>query len=283
MWRLLRTYEGTTVGSTIINYHSLRRHLLRDLENTKEEVNRLMDPRDSQDVPAAINFIYALARVGELSSDQLNPMELQEAEVIAYLGEMFVAFQDAFIHPHHDLTERMTLLSKYSHMAFAIFKDNGVNFMPNQLYYDMQMTVKNTFTCLAKQLEADPTKDFYIFWLGDNSLEVLFGILRMLGGHSPNFNYKVLCDRFAACMDISLVHQKHANWTNGPHRLKVTMAEAADHLNPESLAHCSLVAGSANIPRCWSVGAERSISALARIHTTCDFSSLFTCGQNKLK
>ncbi|KAH7925283.1 hypothetical protein BV22DRAFT_991598, partial [Leucogyrophana mollusca] len=206
-----------------------------------------------QDVPRAIDLIDAVGSLSTLAADECNPTELQELQAIYVIGDMFTAFMHPFIQPAWSLSEQITALSKYAHMACALFREFRVNFMPYQLYGDTQTTVKNILFCVAKQQEMDGDKPFYIFWAGDDRLEVLFGLTRMQGGHNPNFSFKQLLDRLAAAVDIGAVFARHPELDQGHRRIKVTRTEHADHLNPESWLG-DVTANSVNLTEAWVRG-----------------------------
>ncbi|KAI0748796.1 hypothetical protein BC629DRAFT_1243540, partial [Irpex lacteus] len=273
--RLLRTLEGVTVGRTIINFESIQRHLRRNPRLSEHDVRRLTNPSDSQDVPRAIEFIDAIHDLAALPTDDCSPAELQELPIIAVVAEMFTSFLDAFVTPDWSLSQQVASLSKFAHTAFALFQTHGVNFMPNQLYGDMQTTIKNAIFCIAKQLHLDRTQPFYLFWTGDDRLEGLFGCARMQGGHNPNFTYKDFVDRVGAGVDIAAVFARHPRLNNGFRRLKVTRTEHMDHLNPESWRG-RVIVSEVDLESSWAQGRKDATILLRRIHVTCDFGSVFT-------
>lgn len=273
--RLLRTLEGVTVGRTIINFESIQRHLRRNPRLSEHDVRRLTNPSDSQDVPRAIEFIDAIHDLAALPTDDCSPAELQELPAIAVVAEMFASFLDAFVTPDWSLSQQVASLSKFAHTAFALFQTHGVNFMPNQLYGDMQTTVKNAIFCIAKQLHLDRTQPFYLFWTGDDRLEGLFGCTRMQGGHNPNFTYKDFVDRVGAGVDIAAVFARHPRLNNGFRRLKVTRTEHMDHLNPESWRG-RVIVSEVDLESSWAQGRKDATILLRRIHVTCDFGLVFT-------
>ncbi|KAI0689951.1 hypothetical protein BC835DRAFT_1281911, partial [Cytidiella melzeri] len=200
-----------------------------------------MNPSDTQDVPRVVEFIEVINRISGLSTEGCTPIELQELPYIAVVAEMFMSFMVAFISPDWNLPEQVASLSKFVHMAFVLFQQHVVNFMPSQLYGDMQMTVKNIIFCIAKQQELDRSQPFYLFWAGDDQLETLFGRVCMQGAHNPNFSYKNLIDRLAAAMDLDDVFAQQPELDSGFRRLKVSRTEHVDHLNPESWQGNALV------------------------------------------
>ncbi|KAI0067932.1 hypothetical protein BV25DRAFT_1911795 [Artomyces pyxidatus] len=274
--RLLRTLEGTLVQRTVVNHEMLRRHLLR-AGRSEDEVNILMNPGDSQDVPRAIDLINAISTIPSTPAPgdpPFDPFELQELSIIALIGDLVSSFMNAFIMPHWTLSEQVASLSKYAHIAFVLFRDNRVNFMPYQLYGDTQTTVKDIIFTIAKQQDMDGTQPFYLFWTGDDRLEVLFGLLRMMGGHNPNFTFTQLLDRLAAAMELDGVLTRHPELNQGHRRLKVTRTEKVDHLNPESWVN-DVIAGNVDLPSCWRKGRDAAITSLAKIGIHPDFQVLF--------
>ena len=114
--------------------------------------------------------------------------------------------------------------------------------------------IKNTIFCIAKQQELDGgTGPFYLFWTGDDRLEVLFGWVRMQGGYNPNFCLKELVERLAAAVDLEGVFSRHQTWERGHQYLKVTRTEHADHLNLESW-NGDITANSVDLPSAWYEG-----------------------------
>lgn len=154
--------------------------------------------------------------------------------------------------------------------------------MPPQLYGDMQLTVKNIIFSIAKQQELDGNQSFYTFWTGDDCLESCFGLVRMQGGHNPNFTFKQLIERLAATLDLNSIFARHPRWHTGFRRLKVTRAQHLDHLNPESWIG-TLLAKSIDLYTTWTRGRDESKVLLARIGETVDFDDLFDAGRDMLR
>lgn len=237
-----------------------------------------MNPADAQDVPRAIEFIDAIDEIASLPTAGCSLADEHDAKIIGVIGEMFSAFMDAFICPDWCLTQQVTALSKFSHTSFALFRRHGVNFMPNQLYGDMQLTVKNVIMCIAKQKELDHMQLFYTFWTGDDKLEATFGLVRMQGGHNPNCTLKQLIDHLAASIDLTNVFARHPTWNSGSRRLKITRTEHADHLNPESWRGMVAVS-SVDLYDAWTAGREDTLKLLDQVGEVIDFESVFSGGE----
>ncbi len=258
----------------IINHHLLKK-LLRRSDRPSIEVDRLMDPADSQDVPRAISFIEAIEEVAALPTDpSCNPGELEEIRIVALLSDVLTAFMDPFISPSWSLTEQVVSLSKYAHLSCALFRDHGQNFMPNQLYSDTQCTVKNALFCIAKQQKLDASRPYHLFKEGDDSLEELFGRVRMQGGHSPNFTYKQFTDRLAAAMDLSAIFRRNPDLDEGFRRMKVSRLEDLDHLNSTLWRGC-VIASSVDLEAAWMLGRQQAVSSLQIAGIDVNFGNIF--------
>ncbi|EMD31048.1 hypothetical protein CERSUDRAFT_60567, partial [Gelatoporia subvermispora B] len=153
--RLLRTTQGIIVGDTVINHEILAAHLRDHPELSELEVQRLLNPADAQDVPRAVSFLQAVYSISSLPRDGCSPTQLHERRIIGVIGQTLNAFMDPFIRPSWNITQQITSLSKYAHLAFALFRAYGTSFMPHQLYGDTQTSVKNIVFCIAKQQELD--------------------------------------------------------------------------------------------------------------------------------
>ncbi|KZS89273.1 hypothetical protein SISNIDRAFT_417077, partial [Sistotremastrum niveocremeum HHB9708] len=273
--RVLRTDDGIQIGNTVVNQSLIRSHLSRNPDLSFTQIDMLLRPEDSQDVPRAIEFIRAIASVLSLAQDDLNPSQLQELQAISVISETFGSFVDAYICPEWNLTQQITSLAKSAHLAFSLFRRHGINFLPHQLYGDLQTTIKNVIFCIAKQQDMDGSQPFHLFWTGDDRLELLFGILRMQGGHNPNFTFKQLVDRLGAAVDLDAIYTRNPELSSGHRRLKIKRTEHTDHLNPESWIG-NVVADSMDLEFAWKSGRDEAVKILSSIGITEDYQNLFS-------
>ncbi|TCD63849.1 hypothetical protein EIP91_004891 [Steccherinum ochraceum] len=275
MARLVRTQDGMNISNTVVNMEIFTRQLNRVPTLSQLDVQRLMNPADSQDVPRAIEFLNGVYDVSQLPFEDCAVGEDVEASHVGVVGEMFAAFTQAFINPEHSITQQVILLSKYAHMAFSLFRRYRESFMPFQLYGDTQTTVKNAIFCIAKQKDMDPTMKFLIYLCGDDREEILFGLVREQGGHDPNASFKQLCERLGAAVDLAGVFARNPHLDPGHRRLKVTRTEHADHLNVDSWGG-NIVAGSVQLSDAWEKGREAASAVLKTIGIEDDYLALFT-------
>lgn len=123
--------------------------------------------------------------------------------------------------------------------------------------------VKNVMFCLAKQQQLDPTKPFYLFQVGDDPIERLFGKLRMMGGHNSAMNYSQAIDRLGHAADLHAAFLRNPDLDQGERRLNMSRSEGVDHL---TMSPCTdnIIASSCHLPTAWRNGCERAKAILKR-------------------
>ncbi|KAK6996108.1 hypothetical protein R3P38DRAFT_3222680 [Favolaschia claudopus] len=62
-------------------------------------------------------------------------------------GEMWRAFLDPFTDGAQSLSQALTDLSKFAHLAFYFYRQHGSSFLSYQLHADLQTIVKAAFFC----------------------------------------------------------------------------------------------------------------------------------------
>jgi hypothetical protein len=188
MCTLLCSQEGLVVSGVVINKQLISKWLekLTEYDWSDMSIHALLNPKDPQDIPRAILLLSRVAELYYLDNDEFDPSENVVHEALSLLGQGLEAFLQPFINPSLSLSNQITSLIKCAHIFCALFRQHATSFMPNQLYGDIQCTVKNAVFHVAKTQELDSTLGVYLCLLGDDVLETLFGRVRMIGGHSPN-------------------------------------------------------------------------------------------------
>ncbi|KAJ6582641.1 hypothetical protein DFH09DRAFT_1076515 [Mycena vulgaris] len=149
-------------------------------------------------------------------------------------------------------------------VLLALFRVSRTQFMSNQLYGDAQTMVKNAVFSLAKQNALDPTQPFYLFHVGDDPLERLFGKLRMLGGHNSAMNYAQAIDRLGHAADLQGAFMRNPDLDQGERRLNMSRSEGVDHLTMKSFDESKLIAGDCHQTGAWDDGKDIAIAILKK-------------------
>ena len=85
------------------------------------------------------------------------------------------------------LLEQIEHLSAAAHLALALPKLAGKDFIPTNLYIDLMIMIKNVLFCVAKAKIDDPDGELWIILLATDCLEELFGILHTMVGNNANW------------------------------------------------------------------------------------------------
>ncbi|KAJ7089455.1 hypothetical protein C8R44DRAFT_892410 [Mycena epipterygia] len=238
---LLRSTAGIVLNNgRVINPAMLARYLIHLPEQTSDSVQQLLFPHDAQDVPRAIDLMKAAIALSDLDYGAMDTDTCSDVDALRLLGSVIKSILEPFINTEMDLTDQITSLSTFAHLSFTLFRISHTQYMSNQPYGDTQTMVKNALFCLAKQQDLDPTEPFYLFQVGDDPLERLFGKLRMFGGHNSGMNYAQAIDRLGHACDLQ---------------------EGVDHLTMKSFTG-NLTAGSCHEQSAWFAGRDIAIGIL---------------------
>lgn len=166
---------------------------------------------------------------------------------------MLDALIEPFINPQFFLSQQITSLVKFAHIACAQFIKHDSDFMTQHLYSDLQCMIKTAISRVAHTMLLNPNQDVFLCLLGDDMLETLFGRIRMLGGHSPNVDIDELRYRIASALRLDKIFQNYPEWERRPDRLKLTRSRHLDHLSPRCWQG-DLRATSCDLLSCWKNG-----------------------------
>ncbi|KAJ7442126.1 hypothetical protein FB451DRAFT_1105911 [Mycena latifolia] len=275
---LLRSAAGMVLrNGRVINPAMLSRYLVRLPGQSSDSVKNLLFPDDPQDVPRAVELMQTVIEIGAYDFGQVDAETAADLDSIRLLGEVLKAILEPFTNPAMSLTEQMTKLATYAHLTFTLFRGARLGFMSNQLYGDSQTMVKNAMFCLAKQQKLDPTKPFYLFQVGDDPLEKLFGKLRMFGGHNSAMSYMQAIDRLGHACDLQSVFMRQPDLDQGQRRINMSRSEGVDHLNMVSWTG-DAIAGNCHLPSIWQAGCQIAMNIFAGLHfpvETYDYPNIF--------
>ena len=112
--------------------------------------------------------------------------------MLILLGRMLEALMEPFVNPDLTISQQITSLIKFTHIACTSFLKHESDFMPLHLYSDLQCMVHTAVFCVAHTEVLNPQHSVYLCLLGDDVLEVLVGRAWMIGGYSPNVELRSL-------------------------------------------------------------------------------------------
>lgn len=248
--------------------------LLNPLSTGGQEVAALLDPKDPQDVPRAIKLLTLISDLRKLDRTDMNPSELQTHNALSLLGEMLEALVEPFIDPSQSLSQQICNLAKFAFILCALFIKHESAFMPSHLYSDLQCMIRTAIFRVAHTKILDEDQPVLLCLLGDDVLEVLFGSIRMIGGHCPNVAADEFCNRAAAAVRLQNIFQHYPKWERKARRLMLKRGCDADHLSPRHWKG-DLRAGSCNLLGCWNDGISRAMEVLAKYGYPINFNDMF--------
>ncbi|KAF8215121.1 hypothetical protein K438DRAFT_1926718 [Mycena galopus ATCC 62051] len=261
---LLRSTTGIALNNgRIINPTMLAKYLIRLPNQTTETVHQILFPHDPQDVPRAVDLLMGVIALGEFDYGTMDADTCSDVDALRLLAAVIKSLLEPFTNTTMSLTEQITSLATFSHLSFTLFCCSRLQYMSNQLYGDSQTMVKNAMFCLAKQQALNPTQQFYLFQVGDDPLERLFGKLRMLGGHNSAMNYLQAIDRLGHTCDLQGAFMRNPDLEQGERRLSMSRSEGVDHLTMKSWTG-DLTAGSCHMPSAWAAGCEIAVTILKK-------------------
>ncbi len=105
-----------------------------------------------------------------------------------------------------------------AHLTLALYIHNNVQsqFIPNVLFIDIGIMIKNVFFCITKAKADHPMQPFFIVLLDTDWLKTHFGILHTMVGNDANLDVLQLALHVTATTEVSNILAKHPEWDNGP-------------------------------------------------------------------
>jgi hypothetical protein len=239
---LLLRQRGVVIKAFRITPDIIRDHF-KSNRLSADHIRALFNPDDQQDMKLAFDMlkdIWSLPRTTtELNS---RPGALAAREALWILGKLLFHLVFPYLCVDLSLSEQIEHLSAAAHLALALYKLAGKDFIPTNLYIDIMIMIKNVLFCVAKAKIDDPDGEFWIILLGTDRLEELFGILRTMVGNDANLDILQLVSRLSGTTEISNILAKYPQWDRAPRRLKLPtlsrdsneIPKGADHIKPAS-------------------------------------------------
>jgi len=213
---------------------------------------KLLDPKDYQNVPAAVELFKALTNINESQYDQLNKAALDVKQEIQLFIIVIKKILIVFTGLNMSLHEQLSSLACLSFLLFFIQCRNNTSFFTNALYSDIQMTIQNHFWVthlFQKHFEDfDTVYQLFLYQLGTDQLELFFSSLRTQT-HSRNFSLFELLQRIFLIIQIEKVYERHPEWRQG-NRLSVTTNDRASAKSWTG----DLTTKNINLPTIWHRG-----------------------------
>ncbi|KAG8764678.1 hypothetical protein FRC12_007947 [Ceratobasidium sp. 428] len=190
----------------------LVQHLWRLSDLSEQRILGFFDGTDPQNVPKANALLSSLYR----ASQRPEIATRADHKPFIVLAELLGSFVHPYTVPSMSLKEQVTSLAKAGRILYALYSIDGAKFLPGQLFYDMQTSIKNAVFCIAKTQLVDPSLPFYLLQTGTDRLEARFGTYRTT---TSNCNGDILqmCERAASVQKIDEIFALHPEWNRVPY------------------------------------------------------------------
>lgn len=251
---------GFKVTPEITKYHLLMS------DHRAETVNAWMRPKDAQDVPTTLSLLCALWELPNLSDGTpgTNPMIQDARKALHRFGRLLFYLVMPYIDITLSLRKQLEYLSAAMHIALDLYAHHPTNgaFLPNLLYADLAIMVKNVYFSVAKAKILDPESSLHIILLGTDRLETSFGILRTMVGNDANVDMLQLSTRLGHVSECANILARYPHWDRSPRRLRLPTLEGLrkssheiDHVNVASWEG-DVCVKNVVLLTCWHAGLE---------------------------
>ena len=132
-----------------------------------------------------------------------------------------------------------------------LYQKEKANFMPSQLYHDLQATFIDALFCCAKAKVFFPSKPLYLVLNGTDPLERFFGNARLSnrGNNTDALGLINIARSLSACDDLLI--NKHPEWST---KSRSQRRIALDYSNPNNWDAENLKMENVNVRSCWLNG-----------------------------
>jgi hypothetical protein len=275
---LLLRERGIVVAGIRITPAILRAHFISE-GATADHIRATFNPDDLQDVRIAFDMlkdIWTLPRTP--SKSNASPGFQNTRDALWIFGRVVLYLLVPFLCVDLSLSEQLEHLSAAAHLAMALYRKAGKDFLPTELYTDLMLMIKNAYFCVAKGKVDNPRGSFWIILLGTDRLEQLFGILRTMVGNNVNVDIYQLVERLSGTTEVSNILAKYPHWDRGPRRLKLPtitresgqLVARYDHITP-ALWKGDVKLSNVTLQTCWRRGRriiEEEFPIYANLFTT---------------
>lgn len=248
---------GFKLTPAIVKYH------LHMSGHSPETIAAWMKPKDAQDVPTALSLLCAIWEL-PLLPREANPTAYDARRALRTLGRLFYYLVMPFIDVALSLRTQLEYLSALMHLMMDLYISNptGGSFLPNPLFSDIAIMIKDVYFCVAKTMISDPNSEFHIILLGTDRLESSFGVLRTITGNNSNVDMLQMSTRLSHTTECANILARHPEWDRSPRRLRLPTLEGLKRASHE-VDHVNVASWKGDVSlkdivllTCWNAGAE---------------------------
>ena len=189
----------------------IRKHFKDTGRFTDAHIGCVLDPSDKQDVVLAYDLLKDLWTLPPADPASSTLTYINTREALRIYGDLSWHLMFPYICVELSLSEQLEHLSMAIHLILALYvlDDARSDFIPNPLFIDISIMVKNAFFCVVKAKVDHPNEPFFLVLLGTDRLESLFWILCTMVGNDANLDILQLSLRITSTTEVSSILAKH--------------------------------------------------------------------------
>ncbi|KAI0027796.1 hypothetical protein K488DRAFT_80975 [Vararia minispora EC-137] len=209
--------EGMNIFGTLVTSEVFCSHLRDEaapLDLKEATLNALFNVADKQDVNLAYRLAFLLW--------DLRRLPLTSGRDVSYI-------------------EQRKATNLFADLWFNLMTPARTRFIPNPLYIDIMLMIKNVYFCVAKAQVDNPGSNWFLISMGTDGLESIFGVVQTMVGNDANADVLQLAQRLSHSVEVTNIIAEHPEWDRGPRRLHVTAlgpdmkpVDDVDHINAAS-------------------------------------------------
>ena len=256
--------DNWVVGTTVVTRSDIRKLLSSCTDVNTHSVAKLLDVTDKQNVPLATDLLLSLsdsAKNFEKAPTSLGFRLTSLKGVLHALSLVIDGLLSFFCFTELGIKEQLTNISTSMHVLLSL--QRGLNIFPSVLYHDLMATFKNAFLVACKFQINDETLPCYLMLCGTDSLERLFGNMRVKLGHN-SVNHLGLINAARSINACQNVLEHHPEWTKSSHKLSGRLA--LDYSNTATWNESRLTTAGLDIYECFFHGSVKAQAKLLSTH-----------------
>ena len=242
-------------GDTLLYRKDISKILELSPEKLKHAIKELVNPKDKQNVGIATEFLYTLS-IGLRSPDlkNINIRVAAIADDLRHFADVIDGLLCIYSYVESSIEDQLNNVSYAAFTLLCLFRKLDGKMIPTQLYHDLQATFENIFYCASKYRKYHPDLPLFLFLLGTDVLERIFGNMRQKS--KSGFSTLDMIYMARAMTEVSRILDKHPDWMSGKSKLMRRLC--LDYSNPSNWDSSKLKLAAVNIPALWEGGRQKA-------------------------
>ncbi|KAI0027508.1 hypothetical protein K488DRAFT_61333 [Vararia minispora EC-137] len=270
--------EGMNIFGTLVTSEIFCSHLRDEaasLDLKEATLSALFNVADKQDVNLAYRLAFLLWDLRRLPlGSGRDTSYIEQCKAINLFADLWFNLMTPYISISLSLSEQLVRLSTVAHIVLTLYCHDSARtcFIPNPLYINIMLMIKNTFFCVAKAQVDNPGSNWFLISMGTDGLESIFGVVQTMVGNDANADVLQLAQHLSHSVEVTNIIAEHPEWDQSPRHLHITAlgpdmkpADDVDHINAASW-HGDTCINRVHLRACWSKGrfAAEDVSPLVQ-------------------